>query len=208
MVALSPLLVLIALAVVWALYKKSKELPPDQRAFSYWLTVQKMRDDKPYQDEFQASGQEIFETGYKFRLNIQSGEAGYLYLFNDGPPDTDGTSFTIIYPTLKTNSGSASVSADQSVRTNWNTFKGEAGTEQFWIVWAAAPIPELESAKDEALKRPNGALTGQALMSVKEFLNINQPKSKSRVTTNTDGTVTTVRGLGDVIVRQVKFQHR
>lgn len=208
-VALSALVVLVALGVGWAIYTKNKqELPPYQRAFSYWLTVQKMRDDKPYQDEFQASGQEIFETGYKFRLNIQSGEAGYLYLFNDGPPDTDGTSFTIIYPTLKTNGGSASVSADQSVRTNWNTFKGAAGTEQFWIVWAAAPIAELEAAKEEALKRPNGALTGQVLMSVKEFLNINQPKSKSRVSTNTDGTVSTVRGLGDVIVRQLKFQHR
>jgi serine/threonine protein kinase len=211
MVAATSLLVLVALGIAWTIYKRVGQetpFPPYQHTFSYWLTVQKMRDDKPYQDEFQASGQEIFETGYKFRLNINSGEAGYVYLFNDGPPDTDGTSFTILYPTLQTNDGSARAAADELVRTNWNTFKGQSGTEQFWVVWAAQAVPELETAKEQALKRPNGALTGEALMAVKEFLNITQPKSKSRISTDKDGTVTTVHGFGDVIIRQLKLQHR
>jgi len=209
MVAAGALVVLVAVAVAWFIHTRiGPEPPPIQRAFSYWLTVQKMRDGKEYQDPFQSSGQEIFETGYKFRLNINSGESGYLYLFNDGPPDSDGTSFTIIYPTPETNGGSASLNAEQPVHTNWNIFTGQTGTEQFWIVWAAEPVAELESAKAQAFKSPNGALTGQALMSVKEFLYNMRTRSKPRVSTDKDGTLSTVRGTGDVIVRDVKLQHR
>ena len=211
MVAASSLVVLVALAVAWVLYTKighESPVPSSQRAFSYWLTVQKMRDGKEYQEPFQSSGQDIFETDYKFRLNVNSDESGYLYVFNDGPPDTDGTTFTIIYPTPETNGGSAALNADQPVRTNWNTFKGQTGAENFWIVLAAEPVAELESAKEQAFKHLNGALTGQSLMTVKEFLNITQPKSKSRISTDKDGTVTTVRGTGNVIVRQLRLQHR
>ena len=45
---------------------------PPAQTLSVWLTVQKMRDGQPYQDEFISSGQEIFESGWKFRLNASS----------------------------------------------------------------------------------------------------------------------------------------
>ena len=43
-----------------------------ERSLKYSLTVQKMRYEKPYQDEFESSGQEIFENGWKFRMNLSS----------------------------------------------------------------------------------------------------------------------------------------
>ena len=73
--------------------------PVTQRSLAYSLTVQKMRDGKPYKEPFESSGQEIFENGYKFRLNVSSPQAGYLYVFNEGAPEKDNTNFTIIYPT-------------------------------------------------------------------------------------------------------------
>jgi len=211
MVAASSLALLVSLAVAWVVYIKiKKEEPPilAQRAFSYWLTVQKIRDGKPYQDPFQSSGQEIFETGYKFRLNINSAEPGYLYLFNDGPPASDGTSFTIIYPTPETNNGSAAFTPDQPVRTGSNTFTGQQGTENFWIVWSATPVAELEAAKAEAFKRPQGALMGETLLAVKEFLYNAQAQSKPKLTRDKNSTLSTVRGTGDVIAKLVQLQHR
>src|SRR5205807_1149876 len=55
------------------------------RSLNYSLTVQKMRDGKPYQDEFESSGQEIFENAWKFRMNLSSPQDGYLYLINQCP---------------------------------------------------------------------------------------------------------------------------
>lgn len=211
MVAASSLAVLISVALAWLIYGygiRDRWQPPLARTFTYWLTVQKMRDGKPYQDPFQSSGEDIFETGYKFSLNVNCAEPGYLYVFNDGPPEVDGTSFTIVYPTPEINGGSAVLNADQTGRTNLNTFTGGPGTENFWIVWSASPVPELESAKEGAFKRPKGALMGQSLLDVKEFLNRMQPLSKTRVSHDKNSTVSTVRGYGDVIVRAVELQHR
>jgi serine/threonine protein kinase len=181
---------------------------PALHSFSYWLNVQKMRDGKPYQEPFLSSGKEIFETGYKFRLNVSSAEPGFLYVFNEGQPLPSGTTFTIIYPTPSTNNGTATLGANQVVKTNLNTFAGETGTENFWIVWSVSPVPELEAAKDEAFKHPEGGLTGETLVATRKFLMMKQEEVKTRYTTNNDIHQTTIRGNGDLLVRLVELQHR
>ena len=178
------------------------------RSFTYSLTVQRMRDNKPYQDTFPSTGQEVYESGDKFRLNVTSSDPGYLYLFNEGPPEPNGSSFTIIYPTHATNNGSATLGADQWVRTNWNTFRGQAGSENFWFVWSTAPINQLESAKTEAFNRQNGTLSNESLDAVKRFLITAQNEAKTRYATDKSSQQVTVRGAGDVLVRMVQFKHR
>jgi len=176
------------------------------RSFTYWLTVQKMRDNKEYGQPFQSSGQEIFESGDKFRFNVNSPDPGYLYLFNEGPPTTDGISFTLIYPTPETSS--AAVGANQSISTNWNTFAGQPGTENFWIVWADTPVHELESAKTQALSRPNGALAEQDRIAVREYLKTMQSEVKLKTARDRVSRMITVRGSGKVLVRLAELEHR
>jgi serine/threonine protein kinase len=173
------------------------------RSFTYWLTVQKMRDGRRYRDPFQSSGQEIFENGYKFRLNFSSPDPGYLYVFNEGLPERDGTSLTMIYPTR---SKASSFGANQPVQTNWNTFRGQAGTENFWIVWSASPVSQLESAKEDALANQKGALTN-SFNAVKDFL---VTHSNAELKTSKDATTqtTNVNGTGDVLVTLAKLEHR
>jgi serine/threonine protein kinase len=175
------------------------------RSFNYWLTVQKMRDEKPYQDPFQSSGQEIFENGYKFRLNVHSPDPGYLYVFNEGLPEADGTTFTLIYPTpLRKNT----FVSNQPIHTNWNRFRGQAGTENFWIIWSASPVDQLESAKTEALDKPKGALTdANSIRALKEFL-ITHSEPKPETTKDEAGQLTRVHGVGDVLVKLAKLEHR
>jgi len=93
------------------------------------------------------------------------------------------------------------------MQTNWNTFSGEAGTENLWIAWSTASVPELELGKQEAFKH-KGVLTGQSLDSVKEFLTKKEEESKPKINRGKDRGPTTVRGTGDVVVKMVKFQHR
>jgi serine/threonine protein kinase len=175
------------------------------RSFSYWLTVQKMRDGRLYQDPFQSSGQEIFENGYKFRLNVNSPDPGYLYVFNEGPPEADGTSFTLVYPTPLRKDAFVS---NQPVHTNWNTFTGQSGTENLWIVWSASPVGQLESVKTEAFDNRKGALTdANSIRAVRDFLTAHvEPKPDS--SKDTTAQQTHVKGVGDVVVKLAQLEHR
>jgi serine/threonine protein kinase len=182
--------------------------PVAQRSLTYSLTVQKMRDGKPYKEPFESSGQEIFENGYKFRLNVSSPQSGYLYVFNEGADEKTGMSFTIIYPTPAMNKGSAKLDANQTMQTNWNTFAGQAGTEQFWITWSASPVAELESARDAAFKSKEGALTEAAMVrTVKEFLT-KHSDPKPETTKDAMKQQTDVRGSGELLVKLVELEHR
>lgn len=123
---------------------------PDGRKFTYSLSVQKMRDGKAYQDPFKSCGQEIFESGYKFKFNLLNPEAGYFYLFDEGKADDGNTYFNILYPTPKRNGGAASVAANQFIETAENNFGGKPDTEKLWILWSKELIPQLEVAKSAA----------------------------------------------------------
>jgi len=182
--------------------------PIPSRSFNYWLNVQKMRNGKPYEQEFLSSGKEIFETGYRFRLNVSSSEPGYVYLFNEGPPSGSRSSFTILYPTPLTNGGLATLGANQVVQTNWNRFAGQTGRENFWIVWSTSVVPELEAAKAEAFKQPRGMLIGDNLVATKKFLMAKEKEVKTKYSTSKETHQTTVRGAGDLLVKMVEFEHR
>lgn len=176
-----------------------------QRTFTYWLTVQKMRDGRVYQEPFQSSGQEIFESGYKFRLHVSSPDPGFLYVLNEGPPDEQGIIFTLVYPTPSRKNALVS---NEPVNTNWNTFRGRAGTENLWIVWSASSISELESAKTEAFNNRKGAVTNaDSIRAVRELLTkYSEPKPES--TKDTTGKQTHVRSNGDVVVKLAQLEHR
>ena len=104
--------------------------------------------------------------------------------------------------------GNASVGKDQTVQTNWNTFSGQPGTENFWIVWSPSPVNELESAKTEAFKHRDGGLTGEALDVVKKFLITKDKEVDAKTSRDKETQKTTLRGSGDVLVKLVEFQHK
>ena len=166
-----------------------------------------MRNNKPYGNELPSSDQDVFDTGDKFRLNVTSSNPGYVYVFNEGTPEPNTSSFTILYPTPRINEGSATHGAGQKVETSWNEFSGQRGTENLWIVWATAPVRELELAKTEAFKR-RGILSGQTLDTVKAFLTTKQTESDPKINRDKNTQLTTVRGTGDVVVKMLALKHR
>ena len=181
-------------------YLGTTTIEEPSNTFSYWLTVQKMRDGTAYEDPFKSNGEETFESGDKFRLNVESPNPGYLCVINEGPPQPNSTSFVMIYPREAINNGSASLGANQPVQSDWTIFRGPAGAENFWIVWSASPVTQIESAKIEA--------NGQSLVTVKEFLKMKQDEVKVRVTHYKASQTVLVRGPGDVLVTLAQFNHR
>jgi len=153
-----------------------------------------MRDGKEYEDPFKSNGEETFESGDKFRLNVSSPNPGYLYVLNEGPPEPNRTSFVMIYPSPALNNGSATLGANQPVQSDWTIFRGPAGAENFWIVWSASPVTQMESARNEAF--------------IREFLRMKQDEVKVRVTHYKASQTVLVRGPGEVLVTLAQFNHR
>jgi hypothetical protein len=129
-------------------------------------------------------------------------------VLNEGPPETNGASVRIVYPRQNTNNGSASVGADQPVQTDWITFRGAPGSENFYVIWSASPISELESAKYEAFRNVDGGVTDQNLVNVRNFVKTREAENPVRVTRYKLAQVATVRGQGDILITVAQIKHR
>ena len=185
---------------------ESPSIAPSPHSFKYWLTVQRMQNGKEYKKAFKSNGdKQTFDSGDKFQLTVLSPESGYVYIINEGPPQTNDTNVTMIYPNRTTNKGSAMLGTNQSIQSDWLTFRGPAGDDNFWIVWSVSTVSQLESAKHEAFGQARGGLTERTWVSLKEFL-----KTKQNVTIyhykKTKDAVP--RGNGDLLVTLAQFNHR
>jgi hypothetical protein len=178
-----------------------------ERSLAYSLTVQKMRDDKTYQDEFQSSGQEIFENGWKFRMNLTSPHEGYVYLLNEGPAEGGVATYNVLFPEAETNRGSPRVSAGQNLQTAWMRFDDHQGTEKFWVVWTAAPVKELDAVTDAVNDQDRGEIKDSAkARAVRDFLQKHYA-SKPEVSKDSAKKQTLVKGRGDVLVNMIELEH-
>jgi serine/threonine protein kinase len=178
-----------------------------ERSLNYSLTVQKMRDNKPYQDQFESSGQEIFENGWKFRMNLTSPQDGYLYLLNEGPANGDTTTYNVLFPEAKTNSGSPRVSANQKLQTAWMRFDDHQGTEKFWIVWSSSPVKELEAVTDAVNDRDIGEIKDAAkARSVSDYLKAHTSPTPE-VAKDSTKKETVVKAKTDVLVNSIELEH-
>jgi len=208
------LVLAIAAVAAWTISRSRTNGPKNapapsatERLLSYGLTVQKMREGRPYQDPFESSGQEIFENGWKFRMNISSPQEGYLYLLNEGPAAGDATTYNMLFPETKTNNGSSRVAADQKLQTAWMRFDDHQGTEKFWLVWSASPVKELEAVTDAVNEKDQGEIkdSGKA-RDVQEFLK-KHSSPKPEVAKDSAKKQTTVKGRGDALVSFIELEH-
>jgi serine/threonine-protein kinase len=178
-----------------------------ERSLAYSLTVQKMRDGKPFQGEFESSGQEIFENGWKFRMNLASPQQGYLYLLNEGPAAGDSVTYNLLFPEAKTNNGSPHVTENQNLQTAWMTFDDHQGTEKFWIVLSPTPVKELEAVTNTVTDSVQGEIKDPAqARAVRDFLQ-KHSSPKPEVTKDSAKKQTTVKAKGDVLVNNIELEH-
>jgi serine/threonine protein kinase len=179
-----------------------------ERSLAYSLTVQKMRESKPYQSEFESSGQEIFENGWEFRMNLTSPQDGYLYLLNEGPASGDVATYNVLFPESKTNSGSPRVNANQKLQTAWMRFDDNQGTERFWMIWSASPVKELETVIGAVNDRDIGEIKDEAkARAVRDFLK-QRSSPRPELTKDSANEQSIVKGRTDVLVSPIELKHR
>jgi serine/threonine protein kinase len=178
-----------------------------EHTMDFSLTVQKMRDGKTYQEPFQSAGQEIFENGWRFRLNVHTGEKGFFYLLNEGPGPGGLITFNFLYPKSSVNNGSAIVDAEQRVQAGWYTLDSNQGTEKLWLVWSEAPVSVLEAVKGVVNNRDKGTIAGEQNNNlVKSFL-AEHSTSGSKVTRDSSQKQTVITFSGNLIVTPLEIEH-
>jgi len=141
------------------------------REIPYFLEVQKMRDGKEYGKPFRATGREIFETGYRFKMVFEKVPGGFFYIFNEGGRDTRGDSrFNMLFPSPKKNDGLAKLSNSQTVETSDNYFLSDTGTELVWVIWTSNEDPLLEKARKSALENQGVVTGGQNIVPLRNLV--------------------------------------
>lgn len=201
------LLLVIGAAAGVLIWKREAIFGGRERSLTYSLTVQKVRDGKPFQTEFESSGQEIFENGWKFRMNLDSQQDGYLYLLNEGPASANSSTYNVLFPESKTNGGSPQVTAGRKLQTDWMRFDEQQGTEKFWMVWSASPVREFEAVTEVVNDRDLGEIKDAAkVRAVRDFLN-QHVTPKPEVSKDSAKKQSVIKGKGDVLVNAIELEH-
>ncbi|HLL99765.1 MAG TPA: protein kinase [Pyrinomonadaceae bacterium] len=198
----------------WLLWRNPAVTPPAEttaakttRNLSYSLLVQKMRGGKKFQEPFESSGQEIFETGYQFQMRLVPPADGYLYIFAEGINDRQEKVFNLIFPTPQRNEGAAAVAAARQYETGWNQFDGRTGTENFWLVWNKT-VPEIaEKARADAFQNAGVVSDGNLKNQLKDYL-ANESKNKAEASKEVDKKITKIGFQGDRLVYLMHLEHR
>ena len=201
---------------VWRSARESRSVSPppvpatvEERTLTYWIKVQKFKDDEPYEDPFTIAGEINFEADYQIRVFVRSPEAGHLYIFNEGPPATAAQpEFVVVFPSPTANNGSSQIAAGQVVQIpelSWLEFDKDQGVEKLWLVFAADAVPELETLKQFANPRTKGLITdldqNKALQS---FLAAN---TSPQTVSEKGETLTKVKSPGRVLVYAIRLEH-
>ena len=180
-----------------------------ERTLTYWITVQKFKDDKPYQDPFTLAGEINFEADYQIRVNVRSPQSGYLYIFNEGPPATGvQPEFVIVFPSPTANNGTSLLKAGQLVQIpdpTWLKFDKQEGVEKLWLVFGAEAVPELEALKQFANAKTRGLITD--LDQNKALQNFLAVHSSPQTTVEKGETLTKLVTNGKVLVHAIRLEH-
>ena len=184
-------------------------LPAAEQRLTYWITVQKFRDEQPYQDPFYLRGEINFEANYRIRLNVRSDRPGYLYVMNEGPADTTKElQYVSLFPSETANSGSDVLTANQTViipEKTWFKFDEEQGVEKVWLVFSEHAIPELDGIKAFASARTGGLITNAPLnRAVNSFL-ISHAADKVMVERGEKHTL--LKTAQNVLVYPIRLEH-
>ena len=182
--------------------------PVSERTLTYWITVQKFRDRKPFQEPFTIPGEMIFEEDYRIRLSFSSPQAGYLYILNEGPAATSAPEFNVVFPSPTANKGSSFLAAGQLTQIpeeSWLEFDAQQGTEKLWLVFSEVVVAELESLKEFASQQTQGLITDPARNKVvQDFLNTH---SETKPTIEKGERLTTLKNPGKLLVHPIKLEH-
>ena len=196
--------------------ERSNNVPPAapvvERALTYSVTVQRYRDDKPFEAPFQLTKEILFESDYQIRLNISSQQSGFLYILNEGPhAKGQPAEFVVLFPSSTSNGGSALVSENQRIQIpeeSWIKFDKEKGTERVWLVFAAKAVQELEPVRSYANRKTQGLITDAGVRDTVENFLRSSSAAKASVDQDVERKETRISSRGDLLIHAIDLEHQ
>ncbi|HKQ79521.1 MAG TPA: serine/threonine-protein kinase [Blastocatellia bacterium] len=205
---LAPMIVFFAWSSLRPESSNSTSAPAPERQITYWLTIQKMRGGTEYEKPFESTGQEIFETGWRFRINFVSPQSGHFYLLTEAPVSGGAIGHSLLFPTPSNNNGSARMTAGQPVQTGWYVFSGRKKSEKLWLIWSADAVSELEAVKGAFNPTDKGVIRSQGqLDAIRELLS-KHSQVKPEIKTDKVNSRTEVKGRAESLVHLVELERR
>jgi serine/threonine protein kinase len=181
----------------------------EERTLTYWITVQKFKDGKPYEDPFPLASEINFEASYQIRVHVSSPQTGHLYIFNEGPPtESAQTEFVVVFPSTTTNNNSSLIDAGQVVQIpekTWLQFDKQQGVETLWLVFSKDAVPELEAARQYATPKTKNLITDAGQNRVVE--NFLSSYSVPKPDYEKGKALSTLKISGKLLVYPVKLEH-
>lgn len=193
---------------------KTETVPPigPEQSLTYWLTVQKMRNDKPEGEPIESAGDNVFGNGWKFRFNVRPAQPGAFYLLNVGPGKNNTDEYNILFPLPRDNKLDASLVAGQTVQlpgAEWYRFVEKTGVEKLWLIWATQPSATLNTIFDEAAKNKEapGVITNPEHIDHVQKLLKTYESSPPETRTDKATKLTLVKGRGEFLVNRIELSH-
>lgn len=180
--------------------------PLREQSLTYWLTVQMMANGKANGEPFDSAGQEIFNSGSRFRFNLQPAQNGALYLLNEGPGADNKIEYNVLFPNPADNGGAAGLAANQKVDAGWYQFVDQNGVEKLWVIWAAQPVTDLDNIFSQAAQHEGVIKDAGQIATVQKYLK-RYESQPPEITPNKSQKRTLVKGKGDILVNLVELSH-
>ncbi|HMW00732.1 MAG TPA: serine/threonine-protein kinase [Acidobacteriota bacterium] len=151
---------------------------------------------------FNASGREIYRSGDSFKFVVETTETGYLYLLNES---TSGD-LVQLFPARHLNQENSMVGGNQklSLPQQWYQFDKSVGAERLILVFSRTPVELLEKLQTKKLTSPEGIITSNQSLQIREWIKSNQTDIKQ---TNLDFE-TRLESATNPLVAQITLQHR
>jgi serine/threonine protein kinase len=186
--------------------------PVTEQTLTYSITVQKYRNNKPFEEPFQLAKEMVFERDYQIRLNVNGPRSGYLYILNEGPHEKGKPAeFVVLFPSPKSNSGSALINDNERIQipeNSWITFDQEKGTERVWLVFSQKAVPDLEPIRGFVNDETKGLITDSSVRDrVQQFLR-SHSTDKPTVEQNTEQRQTRITSASDILVHAIDLEHQ
>lgn len=174
---------------------------PETRSLTYSLTVQKMLDGRKVGDEYESSGQEPYGNGWRYRMNINARQSGYLYMFNEGT-----VNYNLLFPAEVNNNH---VMPQQTTQTVWYFFDENPGIERVWIIFSDRPLSDL----DAIVRVVTGDATQQKLairdpQQLKVVRDMTAQSNPIQPVAHNSRKQSVVSGYGDVLVSLLELEHK
>ena len=205
----------VAALIFWNSRQAQTQPPPPatpERKLTYSITVQKYRDNRPFEEPFQVAREMLFERGYQLRLNIKSPQSGFLYVINEGPHRQDeAPEYVVLFPSSTSNNGSAFLNENlrlQIPEKSWLRLDSDKGREKVWLIFSPREVTELEPVRGFANAKTQGLINDASVRDrITAFLK-NHSNEKPVVEQSDEEKETRLVTHEDLLVYPLSLEHQ